>query len=367
MFRFFWFTLKKNIKAVWLTISVVAISILMMALIGGAIESLQKTGVYSKEIVGIFNQLDSPYKEEYEKILSSDHFENIMEINYVDSIVELEKMMEDGEFHTIVIGEVVDGKNTFRVESVFPESFMLPVTANFVQTANTIALVLENANGYVNFEDQYQNQVLKTHKLSGGFPVGYDYYGIQTPLQMVVILGMLAAYSILDDKNKNISQRIKTAPISKYKVIFGRMMANIIYITCVFVITSICSHFILGVNWNGNYLIILMVFLLFSTITTILGMFAAVLTKSIIASIGIILGVGCTIWPRYSGAFSPYYDVGIMAYMSPSYHAKNVMFATIYGGSSSTILQGLLSLLLIAAVLLGMFFVAERSKINDSI
>lgn len=368
MFKIFKFTMINNLKAIWITLSIIVVSIVMTALLGSALKSMQESGVFAKEKVGVYNQIQEPYKAEFDEMLKSAEFGKILDIEYIDSIKNIEAILEDDGYHTIVVGEYTNSKNTLTLHTLYRESFILNIVSNFAQTANTISMIVEKSPSSVSaLIDSYDNEVLKTIELPKGSPMGIDYYGVVSFLQLTSLLGIIAVYSILDDKGKNIFPRINTAPISKGKVILGRMLADVIYISLVLVAIAVSLRLILGVNWSGNYLVILAVFVLFSVIITLLGMISAKLTKTIFGSLGMIMGIGSVIWGRYSGAFSPYMTMGKIAYFIPNFHARNVIFATIYGGSKATIYEGLLYLVIIAFGMGMLFILLERRKTNERI
>ncbi|MCK5128924.1 MAG: ABC transporter permease [Clostridiales bacterium] len=367
MFTIFMFTIKNNFKAFWIPLSIIATTLIVIFLLGSILENMQKTGVNSKERVGIINEMNHPYKDEFDKMFEGNELKKILEITCLNENEDVQLLLEEGKFHTIIEAYYLDGKNSINVSTVYPESYVLAIATNFTQTANTVTMVMQNQGDMNTLEKQYNNKILKTKILEKGNPIGLDYYGVVSMLQMIAILGIIAVYAILDDKTKNIFPRIKTAPISNFNIIAGRTIANVLYITFILVVIATLASLILGVNWNGNYLVILTVFILFSFIITLLGMISAQLTKSVTASLGVIMGIGSVLWPKYSGAFSPFIKSTIMSYVSPNFHAKNVLFATIYGGSTKTIFEGLVFLFIIAIVMMSIFTIIERSKINDSI
>lgn len=367
MLKIFWFTLKSNYKIVWMSISIIIVSLALTAILGGAIKAMQESGVYAKETVAIYNDLSSPYKEALDDLLFEEEFEEILIIQKIENLDGADMLLENGDYHTLVIGTTIDGKDTLRIKSSKEESFMFSIGANFTSTINAITLIMDTGVISTKIQQQYSNTVLQTEVLTEGYPIGMDYYGVLTLLQLSAMLAILGVFSMLDDKSKNIFPRISTVPIPRAQIIAGRLLANVVYITSIQIVIAILSSVILGVNWGNNYLVIVAVFALYSVSATVLGMLAAAITKSVMPSIGIVIGIGSILWPKYSGAFSPFASVGKMAVFSPNFHAKNALFSAIYGGSQKIMLEGILWMAVIAVAMLAAYAAIERIKSNDSI
>jgi len=367
MFKIFWFTLKQDYKTIWISLSIIAVTLALSSILGSAVGNMQETGIGTVEKAAVYNHLSSPYKEYFDDMIFEGGFDEILEVEQIENADDADKLLEERVYDTIVIAEKIDGRETIKILSVKEESFMFSIGSEFANISNAVMLIQDTGMYTPAIEKQYTNEVLKTEELTGGRPIGTDYYGVQTLLQMSTMLAILGIFTVIDDKSKNISPRIKTVPISNFKIAAARLSANVIYMTSIQVIVAALSKYILGVNWSGNYLVILAAFTLFSLVTMTFAMLTATLTKSTMASIGILIGVGSTLWPRFSGAFSPFTRIGRAGYISPNFHAINAIFSGIYDGSSSIILESLLYLAAMAILLLGIYTLAERRKKYDSI
>ena len=367
MFKIFFFTLKNNLKAVWMSASVIIITIVIASVLGSAIAKTQETGIYSKEVTAVYNNLSSPYKEALNELLEDDNLSEIMVYDVFENKEDMNDLIENRQYNTTVIAENINGKDRLIIESSRDDSFMFTIGLNFTNTVNTISLISKTNDITPDMHNQYDSSTLQKQELEKGYPAGINYYGIQSLIQMTALLAVLGVFSVLDDKNKNIFPRIHTSPLSRFKVSAGRLLANVVYMVLIQIIIVVLLVVFMDVNWGTNYLLIVVVFALYSVCVTCLGMISAVLTKSVMASIGIILGIGSTIWPRFSGAFSPYYNVGPLAYTSPSFHVKNILFSSIYGGSQNAIIEGLLWLAGITLFFIAAYALTERLKKDESI
>lgn len=367
MLKIFWFTLKHNYKTIWLSISVAVVTLALASILGEAISNMQETGIAFKEKVAIYNNLSYPNNEYFDEVMFSGDFDAIIQVEKLDNEKNAEKLIEDRKYDTVVIAANIDGHDSIEIISVQKESFMCSIALKFTNIVNTFTLIGDEGIATPEVENQYSNEVLYTVELENGRPIGIDYYGVQTLLQMSTLLALMGIFTVMDDRTKNLFPRIQTLPISKSKIIAARLLANVTYMTSIQVAIAALSKYTLGVNWSGNYLVIITAFAMFSLVTTALAMLAATLTKSTMASIGIMIGLGSTLWPRYSGAFSPYTKIGKMGYTSPNLHTINAIFSAIYGGSSSIIIESLLWLTGMAILLLGAYALVERRRKNDNI
>lgn len=184
----------------------------------------------------------------------------------------------------------------------------------------------------------------------GGTPIGIDYYCVQTLLQMLVLGGIVGVFSMLEDVDKNTYIRLKSSPVTEIRIMIARLAANICYLFTIAVMIIGLSAFLFGANWSGNYGIIAIAILLHVTIVTGLGMFVGLVSKSISVSIGIMI-IFQIIFSKLSGAFGPEPTTGILSYMSPNVHAKNLLYGTIYQGSHGLMIESMVALIIILLVI----------------
>lgn len=330
---------------------------------GNALKEMQETGIIFNEQVAYLNELDDSYHDMLDQLIYDKEYNQVFRVTKVLSKEEGIKGIEDGTYQTFISAVTKEERNDIHIYSVNSLSPTKSIVSTFAETSNFIINTYKHGEQW---KESDENTVLKKELSSKGTPIGINYYSIQTLLQILVFAGIVGIFSVLEDYEKNTYLRIKSSPISKTRIIVARLMANITYL---FILSSVIIGFtiiLFDANWHGNPIIIAAAIFLHVTIVTGIGMLAATITKSTGVSIGIVIVVQI-IWSKLSGAFGPEPSTGFFANMSPNVHAKNIIYATIYDGSNRLILESLVALIIIAFIILGIFFLLDRRKSNDYI
>lgn len=361
MFKIFMITIKRNFAKSPIILSVIVFSLIQIFILGNAIGGLQEKGVIIKEKVCYVNDLTGISGETFENFILNGMLNDTFITTKIDSKVIGEKAFQSGKYQTMIYASSVNGRNQIELYTVNERTPLRSLLNAFVESSNLAEVIIMNGGDYQvapqnnNIFDRVIDQV--------GIPIGIDYYSVQNLLQVLVIGGIFGVFSVLEDYQKNVYVRINTAPIDRWKVLGGRILANILFLmfmALVIIITSIIAY---DANWSGNIGIIALVLFLQSAIIVGTGMLLATITKSTGASVGL-LSMILILWSKASGAFDPSDSNSITAYLSPNYNAKNALFGTIYGGSSALIVNSILIMIVIMVAIYAMFYLIDRRKIN---
>lgn len=343
-----------------MTFSMIFFSLVLIYILGNALEGMQETGIIFNEEVAYYNELDDNYHGMFDHVIFDEEYSGVFRVTQVLSKEEGIKGVEDGTYETFVSAVTKNKQNDIFIYSVNHLSPIKSIVSTFAETSNFIINAYEHGEQW---DESYKNNVLKRELSSKGIPVGIDYYSVQILLQILVFAGIVGVFSVLEDYEKNTYVRLKSSPISGICITIARLMANITYL---FILSSVIVGFsiiIFNANWHGNPIIIATTILIHATIGIGLGMLAATITKSTGVSIGIVI-MAQIIWSKLSGAFGPEPSTGLFAKMSPNVHAKNIIYATIYDGSSRLILESLAALMIIVSIILGLFFLVESKTLR---
>lgn len=362
MFRVFLLTTRRNFCNIPLTLSLLAGVLIMSGILGNAIKGMQENGITFNESVAYINELDENYGPMLDQLILDPVLKDVFQVTKVKTEEEAMKGVEDGFYRTLVSAKEVDGKQEILIYTVNQQTPVKSIIISFVETANYALKAYKQGRSW-QVTDESSESLFNKVQTEKGVPMGVDYYAIVTLLQTLVFGGLVGVYAVLEDYEKNTILRLKSAPISANCIFFARILANTVYLTSICLIIAAFTSVLYGANWKGNWVIIIVIIVLFSAVVNGLGMISAAITRSSGLSIGIVV-LALMLWSKDSGAFGPNPPHNIFTNLSPNFHAKNAIFAAIYGGSNQLLFQSLLGLVIIGSSIYGLFFLINRRKIN---
>lgn len=336
-------------------VSIVFFSMLMIFILGNAIEGMQKSGGEFSEHVGYYRQDDTEVGQAFDELMLKGELGSFVEVTVVDSVEEGYEMVENGAHQSFVT--LKDNKiSLYTISDTLP---LISILEAFTSTFNYFFEAIELGETVTEFSDS----VLLRETSDGSMPVGIDYYAVQTLLQTLVFGGLFGMFSVLEDKDKNLHVRFMSAPLPRWKVMVARIGANTLFLSILGASVIVASSLMYDANWGTDYLMLGLAVLLHCLIITGIGMLGAVITNSASMTTGIIILL-LTIFSKMAGAFNPAPEQGWLAQISPNTHAKNVIFGSIYNGSHQLIARGLLGLIIIAIILFVVYFTIDWRKNN---
>lgn len=360
MFKVFLITIKRNFMKAPLVLGIIIAPLIIIYILGSAVGDMQEKGVMIKEKVCYINDLDEINGEIFEDFILNNTFDDAFIITKIDSKAEGKKAFESGKYKSMIYAVSENDSHIIELYTVNDKTPLKSILNAFVETSNIAEFIIKSGGTY---SSTLHNNVFNRVIDKLGIPMGIDYYSVQTLLQTLIMGGIFGIFSILEDYHKNIYVRINTAPISRFKVLGGRILANTVFLMLMALIMIIFSIILYDANWHGNLAIITLVLFLFLSIIVGSGMLLAALTKSTGVAIGLLTMLQI-LWSQASGAFGPYDSKSMLAYASPNYNAKNAIFATIYGGSHELILTSIGILVTIMIIIYTLFYFMDRRRGN---
>lgn len=361
MFTIFKLALKRNFMNIPITVVLIFFPLLLIYILGNALEGMQESGITLQENVGFYNQLQGVEAESLNQLMTDDQFGEIFIIEQVNEKSVGLDGVENGDFTSFIFAEKIGQQVKISLVTTNKNTPLATVLRSFTETAN---LAINASRSGLNWQlDTYNQEVFSKSDDNLGSPKGIDYYCVQSLLQSLIFGGLFGIFTVLEDNDKNTYVRVKVSPVSRRKVMGGRIAANTIYITSIAMIVMSCSTFFLGANWNGNPVIIFLVMVLMALIINGVGMVFAAITNSTGLAIGL-LTVALMLWSKASGAYGPEPSDSIFAVLSPNFNAKNILYATIYGGSQMMMFRAFGWMMIIMCATYLVFFIVEGSKRN---
>lgn len=138
----------------------------------------------------------------------------------------------------------------------------------------------------------------------GKIPRGIDYYSVVTLFQFLIFGSIFGVFAITKDIGNHTYSRLQAAPVHWLQVIIGKYIGSVLalFIICIFIFLG--TKFVYQANWNMDLWLILVVLLLFTSVSISIGMIVALLTKSTVIST-LVLFVVMFVFTLVAGGFSP--------------------------------------------------------------
>jgi ABC-type multidrug transport system permease subunit len=141
--------------------------------------------------------------------------------------------------------------------------------------------------------------------------------------------------------NSDMHIRTHSLPASRYTLILGRILGSSAFLFAISIAVIFFTKYAYGVNWNGNIFVILGTLFAFSIISVGLGVLIGLIIPGFATSLMVILML-VMFFGIVSGAISPTVADGVIAMLSPNYHAKIIIFGSIYKYPTSVIMESVI-------------------------
>ncbi|WP_163194156.1 ABC transporter permease [Clostridium thermarum] len=186
-------------------------------------------------------------------------------------------------------------------------------------------------------------------------PRAIDYYAVTMVSLIIMYSSMAGMYSILSEKTRKTENRLLIAPISKNKLLIGKMLGTIVSTILQLTMVIIASKFILKANWGEDILTVAIILITEAMAFISLGVAVALLFKRESAANGILN----TVIPAFAflgGGYMNIEDIGSeallkIANISPirwvNIAILNIIYNNDYSGVSTTLAINVTSIIII--------------------
>jgi ABC-type transport system involved in multi-copper enzyme maturation permease subunit len=192
-------------------------------------------------------------------------------------------------------------------------------------------------------------------------PRAIDYYSVLTLLQILIFGAFFGISIVAEDRNSDMHIRMGSLPASRLSIFIGKVTASTLYLLMTSTVTILFSIFVYHANWNGNWAIIAITLILFCLFAVGLGLLIGLLTPSFAASLLIVV-LFMAVFATVSGSISPANAGDVLGLFSPNYHAKILIFGSIYGYSQKVMLESAIWLCGFVAVVYALSAILIRRK-----
>ncbi len=370
LLKVIYYEILRNIRD-WKAIVLLLLApLLTIAITGNATKNTDTNRIMEKTPIVYYNADNSKVANQFNELLKSDDVKKSFDVSIVKSYDEGYSSVVSGKAEALIyipanfsdaysMGkkvsiEVFSGKQ-MSAARILVEGFVNKMNTNAaIGNANNMNITMNDANILK------ETAITVTEKT----PNALDRW---TYLNMTLFLfygAILGSISIINGLKKKTYLRMNTAPVSRFTNVGGIFLGNTAVSFLCTIIIMVISKYLLGSNWDGNFLVILTAFLLFSAIANSIGIIFGCITKSTAVSILIVICVN--IFLGNIGVSSAI-DGAIpfpqwMLPISPHYFAYKAVVNDIFTGPQASVTGSLISLAVIASVTISIMFVTGRRK-----
>lgn len=347
----------KNIRDIKMLTLLLIFPILITYILGNAVGGYLNADIKDRIPIGYINEDIGQVSKEYDSFLQNEEIRNRLNIIEFKSKDEAQGALDNGKIDAVIYipynltENLKKGKHSsIEIYGKKNLEFIESITGGFVSSYNAVNTVISSGNmpSKVDSSSIQRIHYTKASKL----PSIMDYYAVLQLFNVLILGSIFGLLIISKDDNSDMHIRVSSLPTKKLTITIGRILGSSLFLFFISIIIVLFTKYVYHVNWDGNMLIILGTLLIFSIISVGLGVLVKILVPGFSSALMIILLL-MMFFGVVSGAVSPVYASGKISLLSPNYHAKLIIFGTIYGYSRAIMLKSAAYLLGFIALIYG--------------
>lgn len=360
----------KNIRDIKMAAILLIFPIITVYILGNAVGSFF-SGDIDRIPVDYVNKDKGIIGAEFDKFLHNKQIKEKLEIISYMNKEDGQKAINEGIVDAMIYlpsnlsKEIIKGnRQSIILSGKKNVEFLESITSGFISSYNSLHAVI-SVSGKPVLPSNKENVKRIFYTNDAAMPNTIDYYSVLTLLQMLIIGGIFGVFIVTRSANSDMHIRINSLPVSRWKLITGRVVGSTIYLFSSAIVFILVTKYIYNANWGGNIFIILGTLLAFCAIAVGIGILIGVLVPSFTTALMIILLL-TMFFGTVSGAITPINSSDI-SIITPNYHAKILLFGTIYGYSKQVMIESTLWLIGFIAVIYGFSTFLIREAKYDNI
>lgn len=368
-----YFEFIKNIRDVKMFIFLVITPIVTTFILGTAIESYFSNDISNQISVGYINEDKGSVGQSFEQLLKNEDVGKRLKVIKFTDKSEGDKALKEGRIEALVIlvkdlTESLNSENKKAIQLYGKKNveFVESILEGYASSFNA-EIAMASIGGTQDLEGEQNNNITRIFYTKDKITVSaMDYYAVLVLLQMLILGAIFGVFITSKNYETDMHIRIHSLPVGKEYLILGRVIGSVAYLFIGAIITILSTQYIYGVNWNGNPLVIGAAVLIFCIIAIGLGIVIGLLIENLSTSLMIILLI-MIFFGTFSGSVSPASINESVNFLIPNYHAKILLFGTIYGYSKQVMLESVLWLMGITIVIYSIAGLIIRRDRYDNI
>jgi ABC-2 type transport system permease protein len=361
----------KNAKDIKMLGILLVFPIITVYILGNAVGQFFTMDTTEKIPVGYINEDTGSIGKEFDKFMENQEIKDRLDIVVYTDKDQGQKAIDDGKIDGAIYlsknlsESILAGHNgSISVYGKKNLELIENLTGGFITSYNSLNAVIKISGTPVTLEREGTIERIHYTKDSK-MPSMVDYYSVLTLLQVLIVGAIFGVFIVARDDNSDMHIRIHSLPVSRWTLTLGKISGSTVYLFLSSIAVILFTKYVYGANWRGNSFIILGTLLVFCIISVGIGVLTGSLIKSSSVSLMVIFLL-MIFFGTVSGAISPATTGGV-GIISPNFHAKILIFGTIYGYSKQVMAEAGLWLGGITVLIYGIFAIMARRAKYDHI
>lgn len=350
MFRIAWYEIIKNARDFKMLLIVLFMPIVMILILGSALDGPLKNDISGKITAGYVNHDTGVFGKQLDAFLNSKEIQDKIKIVKADNEEDGKKAVDKGETDVLIVipenlsGEWADNeKQTIYLYGQKNVELVETLLKAYTSTFNAVSVVAKMTGEPVQPHNSDYIERISADNLK--MPRAIDYYSIMTLLQFLMMGAIFGVFITAREQGTDLHIRLNILPIGRWMLLTGRMLGNTVYLFAISILVMVFSKYVYHANLDGNLIIILLTLFIFCMTMIILGMLIGLLVKSMLGGLGIVFIITFFL-ASASGSISPAATIPLINIINPDYYAKILMFGSIYSYPSNLMLESMVYLLI---------------------
>jgi ABC-2 type transport system permease protein len=361
----------KNIRDIRVLVAIIAFPISIILILGTVFDGKLTEDFKEKIPVGHVILDKGEIGKGFESLLSKPDISKLINVKQYSTQNAAAKDIEVGKIDNYF---VVDEDTTRKLHN--GEA----TTVNIYGKKN-IELVQALLEGYISKSNAYSTAMSITKTpiiekpakyferitpLNKKLPKAIDFYSVLTLLQMMSLGSMLGIFIVSRNKESNIHIRLYALPISKWTVIYGKVIGSSLFLFISCIVTVIFTKYVYHANWDGNLIVIGGALMAFSFLNIGVGILLASFTRNIASAIGISFVI-MFVTSVAAGSIVPMVSLPGINIINPIYYTKALIFGALYSYPNQVMLKSALGLLVMIVAVYMLSFLKLRRVNYDNV
>lgn len=339
-------TIKRNFRDKRSIIRSLLVPILMIILLGTALNSAFQGKKIDKFDICYLNQDSGSASNEFNKFLSNDEIKSLLNVKQVSSIDEGEKLISDKKAVSLVVipkdySEKVSlgEKAPIQIYSTKYKDYKNTIVENIIDAYNTAGNAMM-ASAKLNAKNlsytRYNSLDESIISTKGMAPRAIDYYGVAMLVLAIMSSATFASDMVSEDYFENVGVRIKASPARPYERLLGKAIGCIVDIFIKGIIVVAFSKFAYGVNWGTNFAMIALIIISAAVYSTMFGMFITMVVGNgnrASSLISILSNVFTFLAGGYALIITQDVKSSIGMHLSPNFYPQTALLNVIYSNN----------------------------------
>lgn len=376
-------TIKRNFRDKRSMFRSIMMPILMIIVLGTALNSAFERQSIDKFDVCYLNQDGGSDTSEFKEFLNNDEIKDILNVREVASIEEGEKLINDKKAVSLIVipkdysEKLKSGENAvIEIYNTKYKDFKNEIVEDIVDAYNSAgnsmiaAAKLNTSNLSYTRYNTVSESIIST---KGKAPRAIDYYAIAMLVLAIMNSAGFAADMVSEDYFETVGDRVKASPVKPFDRLIGKLLGCVFDIVIKAIIIITFSKLAYGVNWGQNFGMIGLIIISAAVYATIFGMFITMAVGSGNRASGIISIVN-NVFTFLAGGYALIItrsvSDSIVMHLSPNFYPQTALLNVIYSNNYRVNIHffntyGYISMLwgLSALLCLG-FIVLERRRVK---